>query len=52
MTGGVQASLIRESVVWQRGILVMPPIVKKLLTALQGLQDRLSAVELSILQVG
>lgn len=36
---------------WRQGLLVMPPIVRTLVTALQRLQDRLSALELSILQV-
>lgn len=49
--GSVQASLARETVVWRQGLLVMPPIVRTLVTALQRLQDRLSALELSILQV-
>lgn len=33
--GRVQVSLIAEAVLWKRGILVMPPIVKKLVQAMQ-----------------
>ena len=33
--GRVQMSLIAEAVMWKRGILVMPPIVNKLVKAMQ-----------------
>lgn len=33
--GRVQVSLIAEGVLWKRGILVMPPIVNKLVRAMQ-----------------
>ena len=33
--GRVQVSLIAEAVLWKRGILVMPPIVNKLVQAMQ-----------------
>ena len=33
--GRVQISLAAEAVIWKRGILVMPPIVNKLVKAMQ-----------------
>ena len=49
--GAVQASLAMESVVWRQGVLVMPAIVSRLVTELNRLQDRIAAMELSIMQV-
>ncbi|KAL3157526.1 hypothetical protein ABBQ32_011986 [Trebouxia sp. C0010 RCD-2024] len=48
--GRVQVSLIAEGVLWKRGILVMPPIVHKMVQAMQVLLDRLAAQELMLLQ--
>ncbi|BDA49627.1 hypothetical protein COCOBI_14-2470 [Coccomyxa sp. Obi] len=46
----VQVSLDRETVLWKRGLLVMPTIVNDTLSGLQVLQDRLAAVELMLMQ--
>lgn len=48
--GGVQVSLAKEGVLWRRGVLAMPLIVRQALDILQALLDRLAAVELMLLQ--
>ena len=42
-------SLEKETVMWSRGLMVLPPGVKQMLHALLGLLDRLSALELTVL---
>ncbi|KAK9904804.1 hypothetical protein WJX75_002805 [Coccomyxa subellipsoidea] len=46
----VQVSVQKESVIWKRGLLIIPDIVHQLLYAMQVLQDRLEAVELMLMQ--
>lgn len=46
----VQTALARETVLWKRGILVMPKIVTELLQAMQTLLDRVSALEMMLHQ--
>lgn len=48
--GGVQVSLEREGVLWKRGVLAMPLIVRQCIQLMQAILDRLVAVELMLLQ--
>ena len=50
LAGGVQISLEREGVLWRRGILAMPLIVRQSVALLRSVLDRLAAVELMLLQ--
>ena len=43
-------SLEKETVAWSKGLRVLPPGVRPMLHALLGLLDRLSALELTVLQ--
>ncbi|KAK9794323.1 hypothetical protein WJX73_008166 [Symbiochloris irregularis] len=49
--GGVQMSLAREQVGWNKGIMVLPPGVKEMLRLTLGMLDRLAAVELTMVTV-
>ncbi|BDA49628.1 hypothetical protein COCOBI_14-2480 [Coccomyxa sp. Obi] len=46
----VQVSVQKESVLWKKGLLIIPDIVHQLLYSMQVLQDRLEAVELMLMQ--
>ncbi|KAL0018489.1 hypothetical protein WJX79_004766 [Trebouxia sp. C0005] len=47
---GVQATLARETVLWTKGVLVMPKVVGATLRAMQVLLDRLSALQMMLMQ--
>lgn len=48
--GGIQVSLAKEGVLWSRGVLCLPKIVRQTIRHLQAVLDRLAAVELMLLQ--
>lgn len=48
--GAVQVMLVKETVAWNKGIMVLPPGVREMLRVLNGLLVRLAAVELTVTQ--
>ncbi|DBA72154.1 TPA: hypothetical protein ACH3X2_010874 [Trebouxia sp. C0005] len=46
----VQTALAKETVLWKKGILAMPQVVRETLRAMQVLLDRLSALQMMLLQ--